>query len=155
VRIPPQILLDGVARALHEQVLPHVDARTARGQLWAAIDVLRNLAGRVEPAAGPLEAEARSLADAFAAIAARLREGGAAALAERVAAAVAAAPAGPPAARAEALRAELVALFEPLAALGPPLADATRALAGAHLAAQAVRDLAALQGSLLEEISRG
>jgi hypothetical protein len=155
MRVSPQTLIEGVARTLHAQVLPHVDSRAARGQLWAVIDVLRNLGGRVEPASAPLEEEARSAAGVLGALAAGLRDGGHEARATAIEARVAAAPATPAAARADALRAALVAAFAELDALPDAVADPLRPILGGHLAAQAVRALANLQPSLLEEISRG
>jgi hypothetical protein len=53
-----------------------------------------------------------------------------------------------------ALRALLCDVFERLDALPPERGDALRALLGGHLAAQVVRELSRLQGSLLEEISQ-
>jgi hypothetical protein len=155
MRVSPQALIDGVARSLHEQVLPHVESRTARGQLWAVIDVLRNLGGRVEFAIAPLEEEARSTAGVLATLVARLRDAGHAAPAAAIEAHVAAAPAAPASAHADALREALVAAFAELDALPDATADALRPILGGHLAAQAVRALANLQPSLLEEISRG
>jgi hypothetical protein len=154
MRVSPQALIDGVARSLHEQVLPHVESRTARGQLWAVIDVLRNLGGRVEFAIAPLEEEARSTAGVLATLVARLRDAGHEAPAAAIEARVAAAPATPASAHADALRDALVAAFAELDAL-PAATDALRPILGGHLAAQAVRALANLQPSLLEEISRG
>ena len=154
MRVAPQSLIEGVVRALHEQVLPHVDSRVARGQLWAAIDVLRNLAARVELAAEPLEAEATSAATALAALADQVR-GDDAAFAADVARQIADAPAAPASARADALRTAFAGALARLDALPPARADALRPILGGHLAAQAVRDLARLQPSLLEEISRG
>jgi len=155
VRIPVETLLNGVSRTLLEQVLPHVTSRTARGQLYAAIDVLRNAARRLDWASAPLETEVQSAAGALRTAAARLREGGAEALAARIDASVAAWPSAPISARAGAAQAELARVFEELEALPGPLADAVRPILGGHLAAQAVRALVLLQPSLLEEISRG
>lgn len=152
MRVSPQALIDGVARSLHEQVLPHVDSRPARGQLWAVIDVLRNLSGRVEFAIAPLEEEALSAASVLATLVARLRDAGLEAPAAAIEARVAAAPAS---AHTDALRDALVAAFAELDALPTATADALRPILGGHLAAQAVRALANLQPSLLEEISRG
>ena len=155
MRISPQTLLEGVVRSLHDQVLPHLESRTARGQLWAAIDVLRNLGGRIEPAVAALEEEARSAANALGTLAVRLRDAGEAASAAEIERQLAAAPAEPANARTAALRAALVDAFARLDALPVESADALRPILGGHLAAQAVRDLARLQPSLLEEISRG
>lgn len=150
-------LLAGVSRTLLEEVLPHLGPRAARGQLYAAVDVLRNLERRLEWARAPRLAEAESIASALRAAAAPLRAAGAAALAARWEAAPAAWPGeDEPTARAEAARATLAAAFAALAEAPAAAAEAARPLLGAHLAAQAVRDLAPLaQGSLLEEISRG
>jgi len=155
VRIAPQTLLEGVVRTLHEQVIPHVESRIARGQLWAAIDVLRNLGGRIEAAIAPQQEEARSAGAALATLAARLRDAGDDALADAIERRLAEAPAIPASERVAALRDALGDAFARLDSLPAERADALRPILGGHLAAQAVRDLAWLQPSLLEEISRG
>lgn len=154
LRVSPQALVAGVVRALQEQVLPHVASKTARGQLWAAIDVLRNLAGRVEAAHAPLEEEARSIEATLRGLAepAMTR---AASLAAAIETGLAGAPAAPIGARVVALRALLLDTMERLDALPAEAADALRPLLGGHLAGQTVRDLASFQGSLLDEISKG
>jgi hypothetical protein len=154
--IPVERLLAGVSRTLLEEVLPHLAPRAARGRLYAAVEVLRNLERRLEWARAPLLDEADSIASALRAAAAPLRAAGAEALAARWEAAPAAWPgADEPAARAEAARAALADAFAALAE-GPAGAEVAHRRLGAHLAAQTVRDLAPLaQGSLLEEISRG
>jgi len=153
LRVSPQALVAGVVRALQEQVLPHVASKTARGQLWAAIDVLRNLSGRVEPARAPLEEEARSAETALRALVEQARTR-AAPLADEITSRLDALP-EPIGARVASLRALLRDAFERLDALPTERGDALRALLGGHLAMQAVRDLAQLQPSLLDEISRG
>lgn len=155
LRVSPKALLDGVVRALQEQVLPHLDSRTARGQLWAAIDVLRNLTGRIEASVAAFEEEARSAEGALASLAREAHATRAAALATTIDAGLAAAPPGPAGERVVALRTLLRDTFDQLDALPPKRGDALRSLLGGHLAAQAVRDVLRLQGSLLEEISRG
>jgi len=155
VRIPAETLLNGVARTLLEEVLPHVASRRARGQLYAAVDVLRNTAKRLDWASAPLESEAQSAEGALRTAAARLREGGAAALADRIEARPAAWPAAPAAARAAAAREALALAFEELEGVPATLSDAVRPILGGHLAAQAIRAVALLQPSLLQEISRG
>jgi hypothetical protein len=155
MRIPVETLLNGVSRTLLEQVLPHVASRPARGQLYAAVDVLRNAAKRLDWASAPLETEAQSAESALRTAASRLREAGGVELARDIEARLPAWPAAPASARAGAARAELARVFEALDALPSELADAVRPILGGHLAAQAVRALALLQPSLLEEISRG
>ena len=155
MRIAPQTLLEGVVRTLHEQVIPHVESRTARGQLWAAIDVLRNLGGRIEAAIAPQQEEASSAGAALATLGARLRDTGDDALASVIERRLAEAPAIPASERVAALRDALGDAFARLDSLPAERADALRPILGGHLAAQAVRDLAWLQPSLLEEISRG
>jgi hypothetical protein len=152
--VPVEMLIDGVVRTLTEAVAPHVGARFARGQLYAAIDVLRNLRDRVEERAARAEAEAASAADGLRRVVAALREPAAAAAAA-VEKTLAAAPEGPPAERAAALRRAVVAALEVLDALPAEVAAGARAALEAHLAAQALRDLAVLKPSLLAEISRG
>lgn len=155
MRVAPQTLLEGVVRTLHEQVIPHVESRTARGQLWAAIDVLRNLGGRIEAAIAPLEEEALSAGAALATLAARLRDAGDDAFAVAIERRLAEAPAIPVSAHVAALRDALADAFARLDALPAERADGLRPILGGHLAAQAIRDLSRLQPSLLEEISRG
>ena len=155
MRIAPQTLIEGVVRTLHEQVIPHVESGTARGQLWAAIDVLRNLGGRIEAAIAPQQEESRSATAALTTLAARLRDAGEDLLAAEIERQIADAPAVPVAAQVEALRATLGFAFAQLDTLAAERADALRPILGGHLAAQGVRGLAALQPSLLEEISRG
>jgi len=157
MRIPPEELVDGCVRTLQERVLPALSSRFARGQLYAVIDVLRNLRDRVEEKSALLKAEADSAADALARASEALRAGSAAATAaaEEIAAAVAAAPADPLASRRGALNEAFVRALERIDALSEPSADAAHAALGGHLAAQAIRDIVTLKPSLLEEISRG
>lgn len=149
--LPVDVLVDGVLRALRVGVLPAVQGRSARAQLFAVIDVLQNLRDRVELGAEALDAESASAARALEeAVEALGPEHGAA-----LAAALVGAPAGPPAARAAALRAGVVAALAVLATLPEEAAPAARAAVDRHLAEQTMRELAALKPSLLEEISRG
>lgn len=156
--IAPDSLLDGCVRTLLEAVLPDVGSRFARGQVYAVVDVLRNLQGRLEEKADVLEAEASSAAGALERAVAALRttrSGDASRLADRVAARAAEGQAGPPAARAAALRAAVGEALAALHALPDDDAAAARAALGAHVAAQAVRDVMLLKPSLLAEISKG
>jgi hypothetical protein len=154
MRISVDLLLEGVARTLLEQVLPQLASRPARGQLFAAIDVLRNLARRVEPAQAPLAEEARSAEGALRGAADALRTNSAAALAARIEERIAAWPASVPA-RVVAARETLSQAFEWLDEAPAAAAAVAAPLLGGHLAAQALRALALLQPSMLEEISRG
>ena len=155
--IPPEELLDGAVATLLEAVLPALGTRFARSQLYAVVDVLRNLRDRVEPRCAGLAAEAASAEAALRRAAEALRPTAPAA-AESLSRGLDALPAAPIAARLEALGPALVAAFETLESLPPAAAEAAvlarSALAG-HLAAQALRDLAPLKPSLLAEISRG
>jgi hypothetical protein len=153
-RLAIERLLDGVVHTLTTAVLPAVASRFARGQLYAAVDVLRNLRDRVEVKASLLEAEATSASEALAALIAVLREGGVPGAVAAVEDAVAAAPSAP-AERVAALRAAIVLALDVLEAVPPPLAARARRPLDTHLAAQAMRDLAVLKPSLLGEISRG
>jgi hypothetical protein len=143
-------LIDGVVRTLIESVLPDVTTRFARGQLYAAVDVLRNLRDRVEVRADLAAAEADSAAAALSRVVAELGDD-----AGRVAEALGAAPAGPPAERAAALRAAVATALDVLDALPSGSAAAARAAVSEHLAAQVMRDLMVLKPSLLTEISKG
>lgn len=153
-RLAVETLLDGVVHTLTTAVLPAITSRYARGQLYAVVDVLRNLRDRVEVKAALLEAEAASAADALAGVARILRDGGAPEAAATVADAVAAAPATP-ADRVAALRAAIVAALDALDTAPFDVSQRGRRAIDAHLAAQAMRDLAVLKPSLLGEISRG
>jgi hypothetical protein len=146
-----ETLLDGVMRTLREAVLPSVEGRFARGQLFAVLDVLQNLRDRVEPRADLDDAEAASAETALRAVIATLGRDAAAPLV----AALAGAPAAPPGARAAALRAALVRALAVLDDLPEATTAPARAALAQHLAAQAMRDVATLKPSLLEEISKG
>ena len=155
--IPPEELLDGAVATLLEAVLPALETRFARGQLYAVVDVLRNLRDRVESRCAALAAEAASAEAALGRAVEALRQAAPSA-AEEIAGNVAALPTAPPAARVEALGRALVAAFDVVDALPPPATGAAalaRSALAAHLAAQALRDLAPLKPSLLAEISRG
>ena len=152
--IPVEKLVDGCMHTLREDVLPAVESRFARGQLWAVLDVLQNLRDRVEERGELHTAEADSAAAALTHFAEALATAGHGDLAERTAAALAAAPREPAAARSAALRATLVRAVEILHELPGEHAAAHAALA-AHLGPQALRDLAVLKPSLLNEISKG
>src|SRR5262249_49803466 len=146
MQLTVETLLDGVMRTLREAVLPGVHGRFARGQLFAVLDVLQNLRDRVEPKAELAEAEATSAAAALEQAAPALPPP----YRSELTRAVADAPDGPPVARAAALRA-----IEMPAHLPEDQAPPIRAALGQHLAAQAMRDVAVLKPSLLEEISKG
>jgi hypothetical protein len=146
-------LIDGVVATLVDAVLPDCATPFARGQLYAAVDVLRNLRDRVEPRADLAEAESASAAAALAAAIAAV--GAASPLGLRLAAALAAAPPSPPAARVSALREALVDALTLIAMLPEGTAAAARAPIAQHLGAQAMRDVAVLKPSMLGEISRG
>jgi hypothetical protein len=151
MQLAVETLLDGVMRTLRDAVLPAVAGRFARGQLFAVLDVLQNLRDRIEPKAALAEAEAAS-AEAALRRAAQLVGGDAGTVVVR---ALDAAPEAPPAARAAALRAALVEAFDVLDGLPDGVAAPARAALAEHLAAQAMRDVALLKPSLLQEISKG
>ena len=146
--IPLETLLDGLERTLTASVLPDVGSRFARGQLYAVVDVLRNLRDRIEPKAELLAAEAESAAVALERAAAVLD-------AQPLREALAAAAGVPLATRVVALRAALVDALGRIDALPDDRAREARAAVNAHLAAQAMRDLAVVKPSLLSEISKG
>jgi hypothetical protein len=150
--LPVETVIDGLVRTLTEGVLPDVTSRFARGQLFAVVDVLRNLRDRLEVKVALHEAEAASAAAALGHAAAAL---GGNPVAARLAAALAAVPAGPPAERAAALRAVLVTALEAIDALPDAVATSARAALAEHLAAQTMREIAVLKPSLLGEISKG
>src|SRR5438874_7967760 len=132
--VPPEVLIDGAVRTLLEFVLPNVSTPFARGQLYAVVDVRRNLRDRVEEKAALLDAEASSAAAALARVVATLGT----ARGSRVADALARAPAAPAADRVAALRAAFVVALETIDALPDIDADAVRAPILQHLADQAL-----------------
>ncbi len=144
-------VIDGLIRTLRDTVLPAVQERFARGQLFAAIDILHNLRDRIEPLAALATAEADSAAAALREAAAAL-EGAPRATVE---AALIAAPLAPPLARATALRAAVTTTLAVLAQLPAGTAAQARLPLERHLAAQVMRDVMVLKPSLLEEISKG
>jgi hypothetical protein len=150
--IPPERLIDGCLQTLREEVLPELSSRAVRGRLWAVLDVLNNLRDRIEPKSAPAEAESSSAEQALRGLAAALRQAGRAEQAAGLERALASAPAAPPVARAAALR-ELLA--GAITARPEGLDPAEQAALRAHLAPQALRDLALLKPSLLAEISKG
>jgi hypothetical protein len=150
VQLPIEMLVDGVMRTLRDAVLPSVQGRFARGQLFAVLDVLQNLRDRVESKTAIDEVEASSAGDALARVVDTLGDAGA-----RLARALAAAPASPPAARAAALRGVIGDAFALLDDLPDDVAAAARSALAEHLAAQIMRDVAMLKPSLLQEISKG
>ena len=153
MRVPAERLIDGVVQTLVDAVLPDLTTPFARGQLYAAVDVLRNLRDRVEPRADLAEAESESAAAALAAAVAALGAGSP--VGAGIAATLAALPATPPAARQTALRAALVDALTAIATLPQATARPARAPIAQHLGAQAMRDVAVLKPSMLGEISRG
>ena len=146
--LAPETLIDGVVRTLRETVLPAVDSRVARAHLWAVLDVLQNLRDRVGEKPELLVAEVESAAGALERAAAALPPSVGARIRERVVA-------GEPAARRTALRAALVAALEAIDRLPPESGAEARAAITAHLGEQAMRDVALLKPSLLNEISKG
>jgi hypothetical protein len=151
VLVPIETMIDGVVRTLTERVLPDVPTRFARGQLYAVIDVLRNLRDRVEPRASLFEDESTSIAAALARVAPLLS----AASKRTLDAAVAEVPPAPAAARLAALRSALLMALDALDDLAPADAAEARAAIAEHLVAQTMRDLAVLKPSLVGEISKG
>jgi hypothetical protein len=151
------MLVDGCVHTLQERVLPELASRFARGQLYAVLDVLRNLRDLVEEKSSILVEEANAAAAAMSRAVAALGEGGEAAraAAAEIEAAAAAAPVAPPLARRTALNQVFVLALERTDALDDAVAQAARSALGGHLAAQAVRDVMLLKPSMLEEISRG
>lgn len=145
-------LVDGVVQTLLDAVLPDLATPYARGQLYAAVDVLRNLRDRVAPRADLADEESASAAAALERTLDALGDAPAAAAAIR--AALAEVPATPPLARTAALRAALVTALTAVDALPADVAKAARAPILEHLGGQTMRDVAVLKPSLLAEISQ-
>jgi len=153
--IPIERLVDGLVQTLLEQVLPDVGSRYARGQLYAVVDVLRNLRDRIDERPALLEAEALSAESALLTAASTLRGGPGAEAAARIEAALAAAPASPLVERLVALRGAVVLALHAIDDLPPEIAAAAHTALGTHLGTQALREVTLLKPSLLAEISGG
>jgi hypothetical protein len=153
--IPIEKLIDGVIETLKESVLPDVGSRFARGQLFAAVDVLNNMRDRVEEKAVLAQGEITSTETALDQLAGVLEEAGETALAGRVSQVRQSDAEAPPAERAKAMRDGLSSLFAPLAALPPEQSERVRAILGQHLAGQVIREVLVLKPSMLREISEG
>jgi hypothetical protein len=153
--IPVERLVDGVVDTLLGEVLPAVESRYARGQLYAVVDVLRNLRDRIEEKRALAETEAAGAEAALVNAAAALREGAGAHVAARIESVLAAAPTSPATDRMVALRAALVLALEAVDALPPETAAPAHTALAAHLSTQALRDLTLLKPSMLAEISQG
>jgi hypothetical protein len=158
VLIPPEQLIDGCVRTLLETVLPGIESRFARGQLYAVVDVLRNLRDRVEEKSAALELEAQSLHDSLGRAASALRATGETAAYDvglRIDHSLAAVPTAPPTARLGALRTVMASTLEAFDGLSEDVTKDAKAAFGGHFAAQAVREVMLLKPSLLSEISKG
>ena len=153
--IPIERLVDGLVQTLLEHVLPDVGSRYARGQLYAVVDVLRNLCDRIDERPALLEAEATSAESALLSAASSLRTGPGAEAAARIEAALAAAPASPLAERLAALRGAVVLALHAIDDLPPESAEPARVTLSTHLGSQALREVTLLKPSLLAEISGG
>jgi hypothetical protein len=153
--IPIEKLFDGVIETLRESVLPDVGSRYARGQLFAAVDVLQNMRDRVEEKAVIAQAEVASIETVLGQLASKLEEAGEAALAGRVTRLAQQDGEAPARERVNALREGFVSLFGEIADLPPELAAGAQAILGQHLAGQVVREVLVLKPSLLREISEG
>ena len=158
MRIPLEMLVDGVMHALREEVLPELSSSRARSRLWAALDVLNTLRDRVEEKAMYFRMETESADDALRACAAALRRGGFDGEAATVLRSVDAALAltGEERDRCAAIRSAVVEALRQLETMGSSAAaNAARQPLELHLASQALRDVMILKPSLLNEISKG
>jgi hypothetical protein len=158
MRLPPAVVLAGVARTLEGDVLPAIEDRAARGLVFAALEVLANVQDLVEWRADVREEELAGAAAALAETAARLDASGLDGEAARVRAALAAAHAlDDREARGQALDAaleEALVILDRTAKDGVDL-DGARAAIRTHLVNQALRDLMRTQRPLLNRISQG
>ena len=153
--IASERLIDGCLDTLREDVLPDVGTGFARGQVWAVMDILQNLRDRVEMKHSIAVEEARSAEAALVRVADVMREAGCDDDAARIDAVLASDATQASAERVEALRGALVAALGALHGQPGGLSDAAREALAGHLAPQAVRDIALLKPSLLNEISKG
>ncbi len=157
MRLPPAVVLAGVARTLEEDVLPAVGDRAARGLVFAALEVLANVQDLVEWRVDVRDEELTAAAAALTEAAEGLEVSGLAAEAERLRAALAAAERlDDRAARGRALD---VALEDALVGLdrvcAEPGVEAALASIRTHLVNQTIRDLMRTQRPLLNRISQG
>ncbi|MBI3768269.1 MAG: hypothetical protein HY271_07195 [Deltaproteobacteria bacterium] len=157
MRLPPAVVLAGVARTLEEDVLPAVGDRAARGLVFAALEVLANVQDLVEWRVDVREEELTAAAAALTESAERLQASGLGAEAARLRAALAAAEhLDDRAARGRALDAALEdALVVLDRARAEPGVEAALASIRAHLVNQTIRDLMRTQRPLLNRISQG
>jgi hypothetical protein len=157
MRLPPAVVLAGVARTLEDDVLPAVGDRAARGLVFAALEVLANVQDLVEWRVDMREEELAGAAAALVATADRLDAIGLAVDATRLRDARA---------RAERLddrdargRALDAALDDALVVVDRAHdllgVEAAHAAIRAHLVNQALRDLMRTQRPLLNRISQG
>jgi hypothetical protein len=157
MRLPPALVLAGVARTLEEDVLPAIGDRAARGLVFTAIEVLANVQDLVEWRTDLRDEELTGAATALAETAARFDAIGLAAEGARLRGAAAAAQALPT--RDDRGRALDAALADALVAADgaherPAIEDAL-APVRAHLVNQTLRDLMRTQRPLLNRISQG
>jgi hypothetical protein len=158
MRIPIEVLIDGVMNALREEVLPDLPSSRARSRLWAVLDVLNNLRDRVEEKALFLRMEAESAEEALHACAAALRASGLGAEGAAILASTDAAlsSSSDERERCAALREVLIATLRRIeATASTDAANAARRPLELHLGSQALRDVMILKPSLLNEISKG
>jgi hypothetical protein len=157
MRLPPAVILAGVARTLEEDVLPAVASRAARGLVFTALEVLANVQDLVEWRADVREEELASAAAALAEAVEHLRAVGLVADAARVRDAAAAADGIVDRdARGRALDAALEDVFVVVDRESErPGIDAAHAAVRAHVVNQAVRDVMRAQRPLLNRISQG
>ena len=154
--MPIETLLDGVMETLRREILPNLPSPRARGQLYAALDVLNNLRDRVEPRCASTREEADSAETALRDCIERLRDGGATVEAERIQGLLA--PAlqnSSDEQRAAELRSVLASAIAVVATLPEAAGSAAAAALDLHLLQQTFRDLAGLKLSPLAEISKG
>src|SRR5437867_3100806 len=151
MRVPPAMVLAGVARTLEADVLPAVVDRAARGLVFAALEVLANVQDLVEWRADVRDEEVESAASAVAEAASQLDALGLSTAAACLRSAVAAANAlSDRDARGLALDAALeAALVAGDGARDRPGSDAVLAPVRAHLVNQTLRDLMRTQRPLL------
>lgn len=158
MRLPPAMVLAGVAHTLEHDVLQRVGDRAARGLVFAAIEVLANVQDLVEWRGDVRDEELGAAAAALGDTARRLEAIGLRVEAQRIAAALAAADAlADRDAKNTALDAALAATLVAGDRARATGADTDAALAPirAHLVNQALRDLMRTQRPLLNRISQG
>ncbi len=157
MRLPPETILAGVSSTLEHDVLPALSDRSARGLIFAALEVLANVKDLVEWKTDLRDEENASAADALAHAARALGDAGLAAMSSALTDARASALAEVDReASGRALDAALERALEIVdRERARPGVEAAAAALRTHLVNQTLRDVMRVQRPLLNRISQG